>query len=165
MQKELELNGDCRKFLISRRGDSHKVTVGEASHDATLRQTQGAEHILTIGGTPHRVRLASNGDDVFVHYDGVTHKLTLTDPLLRAATDTANASDTVTAPMPGTVVSINVPLGDKIAKGATLMVIESMKLQTTISAWRDGVVAEINLTEGDTFDRGAALISLEPEEN
>ncbi|MCW9035787.1 MAG: hypothetical protein OQJ97_16325 [Rhodospirillales bacterium] len=164
MQRELELKGECKTFLVARRGRNFQVTLGDTTHEANLRQVQGAEHILTIADKPYRVQLAAEGDNVFVHFGRQAHKVSLTDPLLRAASEAAEGGDNSTAPMPGTVVSISVSAGDTISKGATLLVIESMKLQTTISAWRDGVVAEVNLKEGDTFDRGDFLVSLEPEE-
>ena len=163
MQKELELNGECRKFLVSKREESFRVTLGETTHEAELREVQGAEHILTLGDKPHRVWLAQEGDNLFIHFKGQTFKAGVTDPLMRAAAESEGSGDSSTAPMPGTVVSISVKPGESVNKGATLLVIESMKLQTTISAWRDGTIAQVHLNEGDTFDRGAPLVSLEPE--
>ena len=67
------------------------------------------------------------------------------------------------APMPGVVVALNVAPGQKIARGETLLVIESMKLETAIKAGRDGIVAAVHFEKGCTFNRGAALVSLQPE--
>jgi biotin carboxyl carrier protein len=50
-----------------------------------------------------------------------------------------------------------------VKRGQTLMVIESMKMETTIVAWRDGVVGAVHRPLGATFDRKAPLVSLEPE--
>ena len=65
--------------------------------------------------------------------------------------------------MPGTVVRVEVKPGDSVTRGQTMMVVESMKLETSINAWRDGVVAEIHQQQWEAFERKAPLIALEPE--
>ena len=65
--------------------------------------------------------------------------------------------------MPGTVVRVQVAPGEAVKRGQTLMVIESMKMETAIVAWRDGVVGAVHRPLGATFDRKAPLVSLEPE--
>nr|WP_283939705.1 biotin/lipoyl-containing protein [Pseudomonas sp. R3.Fl] len=64
--------------------------------------------------------------------------------------------------MPGSIVSVNVSEGEQVSKGRVLLVMESMKMETTISAPRDGVVQRIAHDKGQIFDRDAVLISLEP---
>jgi biotin carboxyl carrier protein len=66
------------------------------------------------------------------------------------------------APMPGSLVVIHARPGQKVAKGEALLVMESMKMETTLSAPRDGVVAAVHLATGQTFDRDAVLLTLEP---
>ncbi len=51
----------------------------------------------------------------------------------------------------------------QVAAGDTLMVIESMKLETAIKAWREGSVAAVHVGMGQAFQRGAPLISLAPQ--
>jgi biotin carboxyl carrier protein len=62
--------------------------------------------------------------------------------------------------MPGTVVRIAAQTGSTVAAGDAILVIESMKLETTIRAWRDGIVEAVHVTEGATFERGTLLVSL-----
>ena len=71
--------------------------------------------------------------------------------------------DVVQAPMPGTVIAVKFKAGDPVAKGQTMMLIESMKLETAINAWRDGIIAKVHFGVGQTFDRAASLVSLEPQ--
>jgi biotin carboxyl carrier protein len=70
----------------------------------------------------------------------------------------------VTAPMPGTVVSVAVAAGDEVHVGQVLVTIESMKMQSEMTASREGRVERVHREVGETFDRGDALISLEPED-
>jgi biotin carboxyl carrier protein len=86
------------------------------------------------------------------------------EPLTLHAHAGAARSDLVArAPMPGTVVSVQARPGARVHKGETLMVIESMKLETAITAWRDGTIEVVHLAAGQTFDRDAPLVSLAPE--
>ena len=52
--------------------------------------------------------------------------------------------------------------GDAIAQGQIIIVIESMKLETSLKAPRDGVVDEIRSLPGSSFDRDAVLVTLQP---
>ena len=63
--------------------------------------------------------------------------------------------------MPGTVISVAVTEGDRVQTGQTLMVIESMKMETGIKATDQAVVKKLHFQPGDTFDRNAVLVSLD----
>jgi 3-methylcrotonyl-CoA carboxylase alpha subunit len=64
--------------------------------------------------------------------------------------------------MPGSLVAVQIKPGDTVSKGQTLLVMESMKMETTIAAPRDGVVQTVHFDKGQTFDRDALLITLQP---
>lgn len=81
----------------------------------------------------------------------------------RAAGDGASP-ERIAAPMPGLVVEIRVAAGDRVAKGDTLVVMESMKLLMELKAAADGTVAEIAASERDTVEAGRLLVRLEPAE-
>jgi biotin carboxyl carrier protein len=78
-----------------------------------------------------------------------------------AAQGQGSAEDHVRAPMPGSLVAVHVKPGQAVARGEALLVMESMKMETTIAAPRDGVVEAIHFAQGQTFDRDALLLSLE----
>jgi biotin carboxyl carrier protein len=120
---------------------------------------------LTIDGRERAVHVARSGDMIFVQLDGRSFAVRVVHPLAELAEAAAGAAaDTAKAPMPGVVVQVSAAAGQAVSKGETLLVIESMKLQTTIAAWRDGVVAAIHVAPGASFDRGAALATLAPAE-
>jgi biotin carboxyl carrier protein len=64
----------------------------------------------------------------------------------------------ITSPLPGTVVSVNVAVGDKVTMGQTIMVLEAMKMENNITADRDGVVKEIAAQKGAAVMEGDTLI-------
>lgn len=118
---------------------------------------------LSIGGERFEVVIATRGDDVFVHFDGEAHHLRYRHPLDRlGAQSQISAEDSIRAPMPGTLVAVRVAAGDAVTRGQQLLVMESMKMETTLVAARDGLVAAVHCDKGRTFDRDALLLSLEP---
>ncbi len=119
---------------------------------------------LVIDGRKLPVTVAVHGDQVFVHLDGGTHVLQHRDPLVRALAHAhGGALDEARAPMPGTVVSLLAAPGQQVVRGEPLLVMESMKLETTIVAWRDGVIDQVRVEPGQVFDRDAVLVTMEPQ--
>jgi acetyl/propionyl-CoA carboxylase alpha subunit len=117
--------------------------------------------VIPIADAPALV--AIRGDDVFVHLDGEAYHLAYEHPLERLAHQAHGATeDGVRAPMPGSLVVVHAKPGQQVAKGEALLVMESMKMETTLTAARDGIVAALHFAPGQTFDRDALLLSLEP---
>ena len=77
-----------------------------------------------------------------------------------AATAGSKGSIEVNAPMPGTIVSVEVSAGQAVKKGDTLVIIEAMKMENEIAAPQDGTVASINCTKGESVDSGKLLVSM-----
>lgn len=67
----------------------------------------------------------------------------------------------VKCPLPGTVLSVKVAVGDTIAKGQTLVILEAMKMENNIDADRGGVVKQILVQQGATVMEGDTLIVIE----
>lgn len=72
---------------------------------------------------------------------------------------TANG-EVVAAPMPGTVLNINVTVGQAVNAGDVLVVLEAMKMENEIKAPKAGTVTQIVATKGSTVETGAALVVL-----
>ena len=66
--------------------------------------------------------------------------------------------------MPGKVIKIPVKVGEKVAKGQTLIVLEAMKMENEIKASYDGLVKEIYVKEGQALDNGVMMMELEKSE-
>ena len=67
----------------------------------------------------------------------------------------------VTAPMPGKVLAVEVKVGDSVTSGAPVLVLEAMKMENDIVAPKDGKVVAVNVKAGDSVESGAVLVSLE----
>jgi 3-methylcrotonyl-CoA carboxylase alpha subunit len=139
------------------------IRIGDRTVRADFRAIGDGAAEVTIDGRAHRVRVASAGGLVWVHAGGRAWTVEPLEPAEAAARAHAS-SDTLLAAMPGTVIAVAAEPGAAVAAGETIMVIESMKLETTVAAPRDGVVAEIGFGVGAAFDKGAVLARLAPEE-
>jgi len=156
--------GDAEHNLaLSRSADAYRLHLGDKVLPIDLRTGADGRAWLTIDDVHHEVVIATRGDDVFVHFEGEAYQLRYEHPLKRLAeAGQGCAEDNVRAPMPGSIVAVQVKAGDNVTKGQTLLVMESMKMETTIAAPRDGVIAAVAYDKGQTFDRDALLLSLRP---
>lgn len=75
-----------------------------------------------------------------------------------AAAPVSGGSLTISCPMPGTILSIKVAVGERVKRGQILLILEAMKMENEIVAPEDGVVGAISVTQGQTVDTGATLI-------
>jgi biotin carboxyl carrier protein len=70
-------------------------------------------------------------------------------------------ANTIKAPMPGLILSINVAIGQEVKEGETLLILEAMKMENAIGSPKDGIVKSILIKENTTVEKGALLIELE----
>jgi acetyl/propionyl-CoA carboxylase alpha subunit len=73
----------------------------------------------------------------------------------------SGGESTVTAPMPGTVIRVDVAPGDRVEARRTLLVLEAMKMETPLTAPYDATVKAVHVEEGDRVARGTLLVELE----
>ena len=73
----------------------------------------------------------------------------------------AGAGAAVKAPLPGTISSINVKVGDKVNVGDTVLVLEAMKMQNNIEAEQSGTITSIAVNPGDSVMEGTVLLTIE----
>ena len=108
---------------------------------------------VTVNGTVYEVEL---------------EELTVAAPAPVSAPDAAPApaaapaaGEQITAPMPGTILAVNVSAGQAVKKGEVLMILEAMKMENEIMCPRDGVVASVHTSKGSAVESGALLCVLQ----
>jgi biotin carboxyl carrier protein len=74
------------------------------------------------------------------------------------APNPALSGNTITAPLPGTVVEVFVKTGDKVEAGQVLLVIEAMKMKNSIRSTWSGTVGEVLINTGQTVAHKQALV-------
>ena len=75
-----------------------------------------------------------------------------------AAPAVTGAGEAVNAPMPGTILKVNVNNGDKVKAGQVLVVLEAMKMENEILAPKDGTITQVLVNRGATVDTGAPMV-------
>ena len=99
------------------------------------------------------------GGETWVFIDGHVHVIEADEP----AADRARHHDeaALSAPMPATVVSINVTPGQAVRAGDVLVVLEAMKMELAVTAPHDGTVRSIACRVGELVQNGVPLLDIE----
>ena len=152
--------------IVLRRGDrEYRVSVGD---DGSVTIDAGPPlAIRTIGAGEVRVgRVAESsawsaaaGDTRWVYFDGEVFEFDVAREGRRRAAGAPRGS--LSAPMPASVVRVEVGTGDRVRKGDVLVVLEAMKMELPVRAPADGIVAAVHCKAGDMVKPGVPLIDVE----
>lgn len=137
----------------------YQVQVNDVAVE--IREIDAAGGAYQVDGRDKTAHVIVAGQSLSVFCDGGYH-FTIPDPL-QTASDSGPASDRVTAPMSGVVKVVSTNVGDSVADGDAVVVMEAMKMEHTLRAPRDGVVAELPVSAGDQVDEGDLLFQLQPD--
>jgi 3-methylcrotonyl-CoA carboxylase alpha subunit len=136
---------------------------GEPARALRALRAEGAAISAQIGEHRLRAHVHLAGNRVYLWLEGVKHELTVDDPRTREFSASA-ATGGLTTPLPGAVVSVPVQLGESVAAGDVLMVIEAMKMEHTITAPYAGTVTAIHFRPGERVPEGSELLALKRAE-
>ena len=115
-----------------------KITVNGISYDVQVEEIgEGAAPAVTAPAAPAK-----------------------TAPKAAPKAAPAAGGEPVAAPMPGTILSVNVTAGQSVKSGQVLVVLEAMKMENEIKAPKDATVASVAVAKGETVDTGATLVTL-----
>ncbi|WP_396601033.1 acetyl-CoA carboxylase biotin carboxyl carrier protein subunit [Algibacter sp. R77976] len=137
---------------------SYKFKVNENGYTVNIKSHEDNVINLEVNGTSFDVIMSNE------------IKKTKTPRLVRSAskqpsaplqTTPKSAKTKIIAPIPGTILSLNVKVGDTIKENDLLLVLEAMKMENNITAEKSGVVASIQVEVGQQVLQDAVLIELE----
>ncbi len=137
-----------------------RVTHGGVTH--AVRLVSAAEHTvhLVIDGRAEHAVLNIQRDLVDVVHRGQRWSWQRPDPF--ADQGAGGGDGTLLAPMPGTVLAINVTQGQAVVEGETLGVMEAMKMELALKAPFAGTVTTVGAGVGDLVKLGATIFVVEP---
>jgi len=131
-----------------------KITVNGTAYDVQVEEVSG-----TAAQAAAAVQPAVTTAPVSVAAPAEAPKAT--EPAPKAAQSAAPSGEVISAPMPGTIVSVNVTPGMSIKKGDVLVILEAMKMENEIMAPHDAEVIGVHVNKGDTVNSGTPLVSLQ----
>ncbi len=150
-------------------------SLGAGPDAVTLLDQHGAEHRIDLAASRggHAEPASTDqfsapwatrrGGRVWVALDGDTWTLERPDPMARERRS-ALGDETVTAPMPGTILTVEVDEGDRVAVGQRLATMEAMKMELSLTAPHDGVVGELGARPGQQVPIGHAIVRVVAED-
>jgi propionyl-CoA carboxylase alpha chain len=149
--------------------DEHEETVRyRANRDGTflingltarIHQLDGSGIDLEYDARRAYVRVTRNEDRLYVQTRRGTLEVDVVARFVVPGTEALAGG--LSAPMPGTILSIRVNVGDVVTKGDTLVVMEAMKMEHQITAPSDGEVLDVLVEVGQQVENGAALLVLD----
>jgi 3-methylcrotonyl-CoA carboxylase alpha subunit len=131
---------------VPERAGVYRITVGE--HVFEL-----AERLL------HHAAFYKEAGEMMLQFEGREYRLF--DASQRRRPAPTRAGD-LHAPMAGKIIRVLVQPGEHVKAGATLLILEAMKMEQQITAPQDGVVTRLLCHEGDQVTAGTELVVLEP---
>jgi len=131
--------------------------------DAQIRQIGDGVYRVEIDGRAQTMYVAGTLRDRWVFWDGRVFHGDFQRPAAegRFNRPTARQTRSLTAPMPATVIKVQVKPGDIVKKGTIVVVLEAMKMELPMRASGDGVVAAVRCHEGELVPADEPLVDFE----
>ena len=137
------------KTSIRKKSDEAKKETPAPEKSATPATTSGPrDYTITVDGRAYQVQVSAGGTVASTPVSGNT------------AVPAASGID-VPAPTPGNIVRLEVVVGDSVTKDQTLLVMETMKMESEVKSPQAGKVLAIHVQAGNTVQSGDALVTLE----
>ena len=133
--------------------------VSSAPAVSTQAASSGPQtYTLNVNGKQYVVEVAEGGDITQVQASAPAAPA----PAAAAAAPAAQAAsgEPVSAPLAGNIFKVNVSVGDSVAEGDVVIILEAMKMETEIRAHQAGTVSAVKVKEGDSVSVGDVLITL-----
>ncbi len=139
------------RWLLSIEGQEIPLEAEQDSNGCWLVDTHQGRRRLWV---------AVRGDERLVFCDGRVHTFRLPDPDQDDADEETCGGPNLVAAMPGKVVRVLVGPGGKVKEGQSLVIMESMKMETEIAAPMDGVIETVHVEDGQVVAQGDLLVTI-----
>ncbi|HEV7875031.1 MAG TPA: biotin/lipoyl-containing protein, partial [Nocardioides sp.] len=148
---ELGYRGQVYRLTVAKVDpDRYRVELDDRQVDVAVDRLSALESRLTVGEERFSVVASHAATSHLIEVDGVTHRIT------------RDEEGVVRAPAPAVVVAVRAGVGEDVEAGQTVVVLESMKMETAVRAPVTGRVREVLAVVNAQVDAGAALMRVEP---
>lgn len=122
---------------------------------------------VTLNGKTYEVEVEHGKAVLLDEYEALAPAPSVTAPPVPTPADNTPApsapvslasGETVSSPMPGNIIRVDVKEGDKVTSGQVLVILEAMKMENEIVAPKDGTVAQVVTSKGAVVETGSPLV-------
>jgi biotin carboxyl carrier protein len=168
MEYKLKIGENEVTFRAERKGEQG-ITLSNDNGLLDVDYTVISNHRihLVVNGIPINAYLAEDGNGKTVVIRGIPYSIRdadAPDARARGRKSSQAVSQIVTPPMPSVVVRILVSPGDRVKQDDGVIVVSSMKMETTLTAPFDGRVKAVNAAEGDKVMPGQILVDIDKDD-
>lgn len=149
------------RYRVSGRGV--ECLVGEQTLQASILSCDATTIELEVDGLRRRVQVIADGARRHLQ-DPLLGVMTLTEQPRFPIKEPERVIGGCLAPMPGKVIVVSVSNGEEVEEGATLLVLEAMKMEHVVKAPQAGTIERLLVDEGDQVDADALLVVITPNE-
>lgn len=132
--------------------------INENSYGVKIISHENSMIELEVNGTHYAVKMK---EDIKIAKTPTLVRKPVNTAMEPVKTNQITSKAKIIAPIPGTILSINVKIGDVIKENDPLLVLEAMKMENSITAEKSGVVTAINVNVGQQVLQGEVMIELE----
>ena len=162
------LNISDKEFVLDVQelaADRFEVIVGGETYEVALSSDESlAEAVITPAFDPgahaHRATSVASSVQRAAPREAAPAAAPKAAPTARPA---AGGKGSLTAPMPGTILEINVKPGAVVKRGEQVAILDAMKMHNVIGAPRDGTIAEVCVEAGQTVGHGDAIVTFQED--
>lgn len=155
MARTVTLRHAGQEFAVTVEDDQVRINGGDPI--PAIASTDG---VAFVGGPSRRtVWVRADGDTRWVFLDGRVYVFEAARPGGRRKAGAHHG--TLSAPMPATVIRVQMEVGAQVRRGDVLLVLEAMKMELPVRAPEDGVVTEIKCRVGELVQPGVPLMEIE----
>ncbi|MBQ2970520.1 MAG: biotin/lipoyl-binding protein [Bacteroidaceae bacterium] len=139
----------------------YKYKINGNEYNVAVEELEGNKASVTVNGKSYQVELDRPAKPVVTKPVARPAAAPTAAPVAAApAPRPAAGGAGIKAPLPGVILDIKVKVGDAVAKGQTVAILEAMKMENNINADRDGQVVAINVEKGQSIAEGTDIITL-----
>ncbi|MCG3137694.1 MAG: hypothetical protein HJJLKODD_01543 [Phycisphaerae bacterium] len=145
--------------------DDLQAQINQRTFDFELLKTEPAGGVMRLHGQVQRYYVWRDGSRIQVWLAGRIYELDIVESRAQragAAEQAGGPRDRLTAPMPGTIRQIKIQVGDSVEPHQTLLMMESMKMESALAVGHAARVIEICCQVGQLVQMNETLIKLEP---
>lgn len=167
MEYEFFCGEALHKINLEEKDERFVVLIGDERLEVDVHTIASNELSLLISGRSFNIFTANDGSRLYVSVNGENYCFVSADEEedvmtgQAAVTGHIEAKFTITAPMPGNVLKINVEEGEEVGEGQCLAIVEAMKMETGLHSRINGRIKKIYAEQGQQVNAGETLIELE----